>query len=242
MLLTGCSEKLRKYLKKIETETGRQINIQEMPKSELYKMKSAFVHHPTDINILLASGSQITDPEIEQSIAHEATHGLLVYKMKYCVGFFRRTPSAKEKKIITLIFTMVTDIVVNKMIQLEGFLAYSPKYKNMVNQEIVAIQRGVDLYNELLDDPPYRDKHMVFRFILAWGYLKYNELDEVLNETLIDFTKIFKRVYPEQYKIARKIFGMILTNDIFSAEGYKNVIKKVLKQWDVEDLVELKTV
>ncbi|MCK5561835.1 MAG: hypothetical protein KAJ51_14645, partial [Thermoplasmata archaeon] len=86
MEITGCTKKLEEYLKKIDVETGRKIQIQELPSDEMYNMKSAFVYHPSHILILLAKDSNITDPEIEQSIAHEATHGLLVHKMKYCVG------------------------------------------------------------------------------------------------------------------------------------------------------------
>jgi hypothetical protein len=242
MLITECSKKLVKYLRKIEKETGRQINIQEMPSSELYKMKSAFVHHPIYIRILIASGSNPTDPEIEQSIAHEATHGLIVYKMKYCVGFFKRPPNDKEKKLVTLVLTMISDIIVNKLIQKEGFLPYSPRYPEMVKEELGAMEKGINLYNNISNEPSYRDKHMIFRYILAWGYLKYIDLDKKMHETLMNFINEFQLKNTEQFKMAMKIQEIILINEIFSADGFKKVIMKLLKLWGLEDIVELKTV
>lgn len=235
------SDKLEKYLKKIETETGREIKIQEIPSKELYRMKAAFVHHPKYISILLASGCRGIDPEIEQSIAHEATHGLLVYKRGYSMGFFKRPPSAKEKKIVTLLFTMVNDIVINKVIQEKGFLPYSPKYPSIVNEEIRAMKNGMGIYDEYSDDLSYMEKYMAFRYILAWGYLNYLELDPEVHKTLREYTKNFRNAYPEQYKMARKILGIIFIFDIFAAEGQLTVIEKMLNLWELEDLVELRT-
>ena len=242
MFITECSEKLVKYLRKIEKETGRQINIQEMPSSDLYKMKSAFVHHPIYIRIIIASGSNPTDPEIEQSIAHEATHGLIVYKMKYCIGFFKRPPNDKEKKLVTLVFTMISDIIVNKLIQKEGFLPYSPRYPEMVKEELSAMEKGTDLYINLLNEPSYRDKHMIFRYILAWGYLKFIDLDNNIYKILMNFINEFQLKNTKQFQMAMKIQEIILKNEIFSAEGFKKAIMKLLKLWGLEDIIELKTV
>ncbi|MFW9876656.1 MAG: hypothetical protein ACFFG0_26475 [Candidatus Thorarchaeota archaeon] len=242
MLKTECSEKLVRYLRKIEMLTGRQINIQEIPASDLYKMKSAFVHHPINIHIIIASGSKPTDPEIEQSIAHEATHGLIVYKMKYAVGFFKRPPNDKEKKLITLVFTMISDIIVNKLIQKEGFLPYSPRYPEMVTEELSSMEKGIDLYNYLINEPSYRDKHMIFRYILAWGYLKFIDLDNNMHKILINFINEFQLKNTKQFLMAMKIQEIILKNEIFSADGYKKAIKEILSLWELEDVVVLKTV
>lgn len=242
MLFTECSEKLIKYLKKIEMETGRRIDIQEMPSSDLFKMKSAFVHHPKYIQIIIASGSKPDDPEIEQSIAHEATHGLLVYKMKYCLGFFKNSPTDKEKKLVTLVFTMISDIIVNKLIQIEGFLPYSPKYPELVKNDTAAMQNGFKLYSNISNDESYRNKHLIFRYILAWGYIKYIDIDENVRETLMNFMNEFQLKNLEQFKMAMKFQEIILLNDIFSADGFRKVITKLLSLWELEDIVELKTV
>jgi hypothetical protein len=238
---TRGSEKLEIYMRKIEMETGRQIRIDELPSSELYRMKSAFVHDPTFIIVILALGSRLTDPEIEQSVAHEVTHGLLVYKMKYCLGFYRRTPDDKEKKLVTLIFTMVSDIVVNRILQREGFSPYSPKYPEMVIKETTAMQNGLTLYEKNLDDTTYRDKLLVFRYILAWGYLKFMDLNEEMQQILTQFVNEFQLKYTEQFKSALEIQGIILINDIFKPDGFRTVIERLLKLWRLEELVELRT-
>ena len=238
------TKKLKKYLNWVEVQTGRKIVISERPPEELYKMKSAFIHHPKHLMILLASGSVGTDPEIEQSIAHEATHGLLVYKMGYCLGFFTRGLDAKEKKLVTLVFTMVSDIVVNKMIQDEGFMPYNPKYPAMVQAEIHAMENGIKLYDRDLDpeDPSYYDKHLAFRYTLAWGFLKYFDLDEDMLELLRNFSTEFQMRYTDQFQMSLTIQGIIMTHDIFSTDGYRRVVDDLLVLWNLAELVELRSV
>ena len=237
-----CNEKLKVYLDDIKTKTNRKVRIIEIPKEKMYNMKSAFIHHPKIIQILIVAGSNPKDTEIEQSIAHEATHGLLAYRMRYCIGFFKRKPDEKEKKTVTLLFTMVTDIVVNNLLQQAGFLPYSPKYPEMVDREIQKMDKDLKLYDDLLGDLDYRDKHLVFRYILAWGYLTYFELQPGMLDKLMIFTEKFRIHYPSQYANVQEVQRVVRKNDIFTESGYRAAIEELLTLWNLNELVELKSV
>jgi hypothetical protein len=236
------NQKLKIFLELMEAETGRPVKIQLMPPDELYKMQSAFLHHPKYILILLSDDSEPKDPVVEQSIAHEAAHGLLVYKLKYCIGFFKGTPDDAQKKLVTLLFTMVSDIVVNWFIRQAGILPYSPRYPRIITEEIEAMREGVNLYAQNEKDASYRDKLLAFRYVLAWGYLKFIDIDEEVYELLTEYTKLFQKLNPEQYRSVQNIQKIILKYDIFKSEGYKQAIQSLLRLWELEELVELKTV
>jgi len=129
------STKLTNYLDKITNETGRQIIIEETENLGISGMSAGFVDHPSHIVVLIAKGRKMTDPTVEQSIAHEATHGYLIYKKRYCKWTLRRPADDKEINCVTVLFTMIDDIVVNKIIHEESFPPYHPKYLSVVESE-----------------------------------------------------------------------------------------------------------
>lgn len=236
------SKKLANYLGKITNETGRQIIIEEKNDFGLAGMTAAFLFHPSHIIVRIAPGSQITDPGVERSIAHEVTHGLLIYKKGYCQCVYKRRASDKENKNVSLLVTMIDDIVVNKIIHEEGFSPFGSKYLPMVKEETKAAPEGRDYYNRFSDDLVFKDRFMVFRYIMAWGFLQYFPLEPSVRKQIRKFIKSFQKSYPKQYEMANQIKELILQNDIFTPEGHRNTMERILNLWGLEDLVKLEAV
>ena len=85
--------------------------------------------------------------------------------------------------------------------------------------------------------PIYKNVFMIARYIQAWGYLKYFNLDETAIKTLSEFLELFQKSYPEQYERAKKIKEIIIKNNIFEAEGYNKTIWECLEIWGFINLV-----
>ena len=64
---------------------------------------------------------------------------------------------------------MIDDIVVNRIIQKEGFTPFGPRYLNMVEKETKAARKGSDKpYAEFSYDPLFKDRFMVFRYLAGF--------------------------------------------------------------------------
>lgn len=234
------SEKLQTYIAKIEKETGRQVLIQSMATNIGISGMSAYISdHPTHILILLESDIKENE-QLERSIAHEVTHGLLRYAKEYCILMPTYSLTKLELDTLNILTTMIEDIVVNKIIQENGFSPFSTSFYETVRQETEAAHERQDYYQEF-QDPLFKDRFMIFRYIMAWGFLEYYDLDESFQKILASFEYEFKLSFPRQYKSACQIKDIILQHDIFSAEGYCQVIKKSLKLWELDNIVNVKT-
>jgi len=133
---------------------------------------------------------------------------------------------------------MVEDIVVNKIIQQEGFDPFGLNYLTVVQQETKSARKGRDHYRQY-KDPLLRHRIMVFRYILAWGYLQYFDLETYTRRTLSKFLKAFDSSFPEQFKMANQAKQIILENDIFTPTGFQNVVERILALWELDHLVEV---
>ena len=233
------STKLKNYLEKINEETGKEIKILESPQLGIKGMWAGYRYHPDFIIIIIRSGIEKTNEAIERSIAHEATHGYILFKKKYCRAEFNQKISENEKKDIQLIFTMIDDIVVNKIISENGFDPYGKEYLDVVRKEIDSMIAGVDIYRQFSKDLLFDDLLMISRYIVAWGFLEYFELNKEDFETLKKYLDVFKNTYPLQYDIAYKIDQIIIKNDIFSSEGHCKIMTKILKLLEFDDFVKI---
>jgi len=218
------SEKLREYLTKIETETGRKVRILESPHLGLKGMWAGFRYHPDFIIIIIRSGINKPDETLERSIAHEATHGYILFKENYCMAEFDESITDNDRRDIQLIFTMVDDIVVNKIIFQNGFMPFGSEYLDVVQKEIDAMISGQDFYRQFSDDLLFDDLLMISRYIVAWGFLEYFDLNTEAYELIKKFITVFKYSYPMQYRIADKIRQIIIKNDILP-------VKAIVKPW-----------
>lgn len=255
MLLLGfnklqLSEKLEKYIKKIEEETGRPSLIKNVQYVGFDVMVSAFRLDPEFILAEIIeekfydSKGEINQEDIECMIAHEVTHGLLTYKKKYCQFKFVLTPSELEESSASLLFTMIEDIVVNKIIDKKHFLQplIKPYINWTSNREIKPLSEGKDCYEYFNKySPIFKDRYMVSRYIQAWGFLKYFNFNDYNKGIINKYLEIFQKSYPRQYEQAIKIKDIILENDIFTPEGYCNTIKECLDLWNLTHLVGIFT-
>jgi hypothetical protein len=230
------SDQLQAYIAKIEQETGRQVMIQVVQNVGLSGMTARFSEHPTNILVEVVQAFQ-HDNQIEQSIAHEVTHGLLAYAKGYCQIGYKHHLTKLESDSIGILGTMIEDIVVNKIIQENGFLAYTSIYLDTVKKEIKAIRKNQDYYQEFQN--PFKNRFMVFRYIMAWGFLKYFDLDESSRKIIARFENDFRLSRPIQYTAANQVKEILLQHNIFTAEGYCQAISESLKLWDLYNLVNI---
>ncbi len=239
-----CSAKLSKYLNKVEIETGRSIEFRPAADLGAPGMTFAFRLDPSCILIMYKEGTDLGNPEHEQSIAHEATHGYLIYKLGYSYLREKRKPARNEIGHVNLLFTMIDDIVVSKIIQKEGFPPFDPGYLTMVEKETKAARKGSDrLYSEFLHDPRFKDKDrfMASRYILAWSSVNYCDLEPYAKRIIYKYLKAFQKAYTKQFTMADQIREIILQHDIFSANGHRKTVEAVARLWHLDDLVGLQS-
>lgn len=239
MLSFKFSSKLQNYLEKIEKETGKEVKILESPHLGLKGMWAGYRYHPYFIIVIIRSGIQKTNETLERSIAHEATHGYILFKKKYCMAEFNDSTAENEKRDVQMIFTMVDDIVVNKIIFENGFSPFGAEYLAVVQKEVDSMLVGVDFYRQFSDDLLFDDLLMITRYIIAWGFLEYFELSEEAFEILKKYTDVFKDTYPLQYDIASKIKVIITNNNIFSSHGHCKAMIDILKLLKFYDLIKI---
>ena len=233
------SEKLNAYKEKIEKETGKPVLIERVQDVGLRGMKAVFELDPEYIRIKI--DQNIETEKIEQSIAHEITHGFLAHKKKYCQLDYVQEPNAIEEISISIIVTMVEDIVVNKIIQEENFQPYPYDYLDKIQNDTKNIRKSKGKIPRRYQDPVLNDRIMILRYITAWGLLKYSNLDSFNRKLIYKFIKCFKKLCPKQYEAAEQIEEIILENNIFTSEGYYKAIKRCLGLWNLVDLVKFVT-
>ncbi|HML05095.1 MAG TPA: hypothetical protein VK426_04900 [Methanobacterium sp.] len=239
MLSFEFSSKLQNYLEKIEKETGREVKILESPHLGLKGMWAGYRYHPNFIIVIIRSGVEKSNETLERSIAHEATHGYILFKKNYCRADFNESISENEKKDVQMIFTMVDDIVVNKIISENGFDPFGEEYLAVVQKEVDSMLAGVDFYHQFSDDLLFDDLLMITRYIVAWGFLEYFELSEDAFNILKKYAEVFKDTYSYQHDIAEKIKATIKDNDIFESEGHCKAMVAILKLLKFYDLLKI---
>lgn len=194
-------------------------------------MFAVFKLHPVYILVEIIEKELNSREEIECIIAHEVTHGLLAYKKNYCrYNTLILNNSEEEGKSADMLFTMIEDIVVNKIIDKNNFL--QPFLKSYINtvikREIEPLRDRKDCYEVGNHYPIYRDRFMVWRCIQAWSFLKYFDFDNDSKRIICEYLELFKKSYPEQYEQAIKTKEIIRKNKIFTSEGFCKAIKKCL--------------
>ncbi|PKO04759.1 MAG: hypothetical protein CVU41_15465 [Chloroflexi bacterium HGW-Chloroflexi-3] len=233
----NLSTKIQEYIVEIESNTSKKVVIEEVSDVGLQGMTARYLpgEEIIKVQILKVKGGS----ELENSIAHEITHGYLDIAKGYCYSAPKKELSSIEKQTTSLIFTMIDDIVVNKIIFDRGFLPYSPRYIEEVEKEIRSFNKKIDHYAEF-SDIGFRSKFIIFRFVLAWGLLSYLELPEYDKKILDLFLRRFKFNYPNEYAQSRIILNLIIENDIFTKQGHFIVINKIIDLWNFRDCVFLK--
>ncbi|MBE9569021.1 MAG: hypothetical protein IMF11_00205 [Proteobacteria bacterium] len=230
------SAHLQVYINKVMRETERPVLIQETQDLGLPGMLARTRPHPSHIIVEILPN--IPWAQLEQLIAHEITHGYLWYKMGYCQPIMQQEIDDIDRLGVSILVNMVEDIVVNKIVQGEGFRPFAFNYLDMVQRETKAARKGQNIYRDYTE-PKIKEKFMVYRYIMAWGFLEYYDIPPKEREIITRFTKAFRYSYPRQYKKAKQVEDIIKENDIFTTTAYCEAIKKVLELWDLDKLVVL---
>ena len=236
MLSFHPSPKLARYLRSIEKETGRRIIVQQDREGFTHDSPGAFVPHPAYLVIVVRPGWDKAQEEFERLIAHEATHGLLLYGRGYSSYRVIRPHRARQ---VGLVATMLEDIVVNKLIQDEGFPPFQPSYLRMLDRAEEAARSGRGICARFAREPSYRSRFMVFHYILAWGLSRHCRLTGEEAQTIRGFLKALEATCPQEFREARRIKHIISRNDIFTPAGHRAAVEKILRVWGLEDSVVL---
>ncbi len=233
--MAELSERLQRYIKKVEEETGRRVLIERSGDLGLSGMASGFVEDPE--NILVRISTELSGLNLEHSVAHEITHGLLRYKRGFPRVAPRRPLSEKEAVSVGILCSMLEDIAVSKITSDEGFSLFSHNYIETVQKEEADVKNG--RYFSSVGSADLREKLMLSRYITAWGFVQHFNPDIRSKEVLERFLGSFEDNYPEESRMAGRIKDIIGKNDIFSPKGYHEIIRRCLKLWGLYDLVEL---
>ncbi len=217
------SRKLTDYLKKIELDTGREIKFFESPDLGIKGITAAYNYNQKYIQITLNMEDPRSKGDRERSIAHEATHGYLMHKLKFCRPIFLENVADNYKRYVHLVFTMIEDITVNKLIQDNGFHPFGHEYLPMVIEEIKIAKKGEEegekFYHRFTDNLHLEALLMISRYIIAWGFLRYYHLELHEEKIIKEFIQTFEKYYPDYYKFCDKIKGIIEENNIFTSKG-----------------------
>jgi len=232
-------DKLILYLKKVEEETSKPIKILESNDLGLKGMLSAFRYHPDQIIIITKEGVKRSEPDLARSIAHEATHGYLIFKLGYCRPVFKENASKNHMKNAHLIFTMMDDIVVNKIIQENGFSPFGSEYLVSVNFETKSALKGENIYQKFSKDPVFNLILMISRYIIAWSFIEFYDIGKHEKDVINRYISAFETNFTEEMILASKIKDIIKSNNIFLSSGHCKAIEEILELWDLKKSLKL---
>ena len=235
------SHHLKTYLQKVEDETGRHIKILESQNLGVRGISVGFRYHPQYILIIINPAVKRSITDFERSIAHEATHGYILHKLGYCRPLFTYETPAKIQQMTHLLFTIVEDLVVNKIIQDNGFLPFGSEYIPMLKREVEVAEKGEQsgerFYHLFSPDPQTEDILMISRYIIAWGFLNYQSFEKDVQDQIQEFLQKFQQHYPHHYPRAKIFQEMIQKHDIFTAKGQCQAMKEIISLWGLENQV-----
>lgn len=227
---------LDNYLEWIRAETGRPIEIKEanvaIPQLE---------KDPSSIIVVLPRGSDKTNLDTQRWIAHEATHGLLLYARGYADLKPKKPLDTHDQVVVGRIKTMIDDIVVNRLIQQAGFPAFDSYYIKGVEHEAQDARKGKDFYSRRMGlDPSLKEIQVAFDYVMAWGFRECCELEFSDCRAIKKLLKELEAAYPGPIEKAKKITAIILKNGIFQPDGQRATLEEVVKLWNLDDRVEVK--
>ncbi len=226
------SPKLLAYIEKIEFETGRQAQFEYVDDFGSPGMQFGFRKDPTYLCIAAKSGISLNDPRIERSFAHEMTHCYLIYGRGY-YGLDAIDGSSDEDFLHLNLLSFIDDIVVNKIIE-ENSFPNSDTYPKMLRSEIELIKKGLNPY-ALTEYRDFNARYPVSRYILAWAGLKYQNLPDESKKLANQFLKVFPSAFPAAFQTAKSLREAILKDNVFTADGHKEIIQFMLKEWGLEN-------
>lgn len=232
--------RLESYLKKVERETSKPIKIIESHDLGIKGMLSAYRYHPDYIIIIIKAGVTRFKRDMIRSIAHEATHGFLIFREGYCRPKFHKNLAEQLIKDARLIFTMLDDIVVNKIIQDNGFSPYGSEYIPSVKRETKAALNRENIYSSYSSDKLFQQILKSSRLVIAWAFLEFFNLDKSHKQVLKEFINAFRENFPQEYRLGMEITQIISKHNIFNSKGHGKALVEILDLWSLNEILELK--
>lgn len=237
------SPELNKYLKKIQAETGREITFQENTNLGIKGITAAYQYHPQKLIIILNPEYRRAKEDVERSIAHEATHGYILYKMGFCRSKYSEGVFSDYKRDVQIIFTIVEDLVVNRIIADNGFSPFGHEYLPTLKEEIRVAREGEEageaFYHQFTDNLHREALLMISRYIIAWGFLRYYNLKPEEERLVREFTQVFEKYYQDYYRYAARVVEILEEKDIFKSDEECQAIQEILKLFKMDMNVEL---
>jgi|GEM_PF-726826 hypothetical protein len=232
------SNRLITYLQKVEDETRRTIKILESQNLGVRGISVGFRYHPQYIIIIVNPSLKRSITDFERSIAHEATHGYILHRLGYCRPLFRPETPDKIQQMVHLLFTMVEDLVVNRIIQDNGFQPFGSEYIPMLHREVEVAEKGEQsgetFYHLFSPDPQTEDILMISRYIIAWGFLNYHSFKKDVQDRIQEFLLKFQQNYSHHYPRAAIVREIIQKHNVFTAEGQCQAMKEIIELWGLE--------
>jgi hypothetical protein len=222
--LPQLSEKIQSFFSYVQSESGRSISLQQTASVGLQGMNFAFEDHPTNIIIRFVLPFKGSIDQFEQSLAHEAGHGLMTHGRDY----IHLEPNQKLDNVtafsLSVIGTMIDDVPVNKVIQDHGFRAYDENYVSTLKREAKAAKRkDFSIYSKTGPNDLTKKRFAIYRYVAAWAYLQYFTISSIQRDVLRKFRKNFKRAYPNLSKQGLEICEHFKEYDVFTPSGHKNI-------------------
>jgi hypothetical protein len=229
----------KKYLNKISRETGREIVIEEATDLGIPEMIAAFKPSQEDFIIRVLARIDENDERFQETIIHEAVHGLLYYSK----GYYHPEPESACTESVSLsldiLASMVDDIAVNKIMQDKGFREIKEIHLRAFRKEIRAARESNDFYTRVSSDPAVQKIFKVCRYVVVWGFVQYLALKPMAKRIFKRYLKVFEKAYHDEYEIANRITEVITNYDIFAAEGQQKALKEIVKICGFEQVTRL---
>jgi hypothetical protein len=230
-------EKVKEFLSKVEKETQKNIIFKVVPSLPAgMAIGVSFEGKNIIIDIVLKLFTSKTD--LHRSLAHEATHGLLLFGKGYqtLVPKNGAIVNTEETELRNILVTMIDDIVVNYIIKQEGFAPFSEKYIPIVKKEIEFINQKKDFYaSQYQIGSVFHSKFKILRYIMAWAFIEYFKLDAHTVSILKEYLDCFKDNSPKEYEECEEIIKLLETHDIFLPDNHKIVCERITKLWGLDE-------
>ena len=223
---------VRVYYDKVEKETGFKIVVEQYPglcSEQGYLMVQvcpygdfAYLKNSKQILINIDPFCYNCPIQHQRGLAHELTHALLRHKYIYPVVI------GANMELCAKINTFFEDIVVAKLIQTEGFHPYNNVFFDIMQKEI-ALFRRKHLPSHYSLSIARKNWQLILKISQTWGYLKYCKNTPSETAMFKEFIKVASHNFPEENKVAQQIIHLFTKNDIFTREGYTNVLRSIIR-------------
>jgi len=244
--ITECFSKLSNGLER----TNRNLIIEVIDELPNQTMSAGCTHDEKTFGIFIkkseieqAKINEIIKKDVFRALMHEAYHGIL----NFSEGFLKLTAKEgvkftnEENYIATQIRTMVDDIIVNYKVSQQGFPKFGRNF-------LPYIEGSINLINKKQD--PFRNekerlgenacsKFKISRYIFAWAYIKYFELEEKESLLLNKFLSRFRNNFITEYEECKKITKLFDNYDIFRTKAHEIVTKKIAEMWQLSEKTEM---